>query len=276
MPLVSIVTAAYAPTADYLDATAGSIAALSLPPGWELEWLIQEDGDAPRLASSFAAGLPFARYAATGRQAGTAATRNLALARASGALVQALDQDDLLLPDALRTLIPRFSEHRIHWAIGQADDLLPDGSRRAYPSPIPFGIHTAGVINAWAAEHDGNWPVHCATLLMRTASFRALGGWTGIPYDDELVTFAALSQITDGYYDEAITWLYRHHPKQTHRTAAARELSTTGREIALQRARAIGASGLGFAASAAVGYAVAPPAVRVGPAAKDTTLPQAV
>jgi len=275
MPLISIVTAAYAPTADYLPAAAASIAALDLPPGWELEWVIQEDGDSPQLAD-FADGLPFARYAANGRQFGTAPTRNLALDRVSGVLMQVLDQDDVLLPAALTTLIPRFSEHRIHWAIGQADDLLPDGSLRAYPSPIPFGVHKAGAINAWAAEQDGNWPIHCAALMMRTVSFRALGGWTGIPYDDELATFAALSEMTDGWYDETITWLYRHHPKQTHRTAAAQALSAAGRRVALRRARAVRVTGLTFPAAAAVGFVAQPETVRVGPAAKDTSLPSGV
>jgi hypothetical protein len=85
-------------------------------------------------------------------------------------------------------------------------------------------------VNAWAAEHGGNWPIHCAALMMRTASFRALGGWTGIQYDDELATFAGLSEITDGYYDGALTWLYRHHPQQTHRTPAAQAFSSVAQD----------------------------------------------
>lgn len=274
MPLISIITAAYAPTADYLAETAASIKALDLPPAWDLEWVVQEDGDRPRLGRQLEH-LAFVRYEANGRQSGTAATRNLGLARASGVLMQALDQDDVLLPGALTTLIPRFGEHRIHWAIGQADDLLPDGSRRAYPSPIPFGLHAAGDINAWAADRGGNWPIHCAALMMRTASVRALGGWTGIPYDDELATFAALSAVTDGYYDEALTWLYRHHPKQVHRTAAAQELSAAGRRIALQRAKAAASAGLCFAPGAAIGFAAHDQDVYVGPVDKDTSLPTA-
>jgi glycosyltransferase involved in cell wall biosynthesis len=272
VPLISVITAAYGPTADYLQETAESVAAQDLPDGWSLEWVVQEDGDSPRLGGFFE-GLPFASYGANGRQYGTALTRNLALSRASGVLMQALDQDDVLLPGALTTLIPRFSEHRIHWAIGQADDLLPDGSRRAYPSPIPFGVYAAGDINAWAADRGGNWPIHCAALMMRTASVRALGGWTGIPYDDELATFAALSAVTDGYYDETLTWLYRHHPRQVHRTEAAQELSAAGRRIALQRARAAASSGLCFAPDAAIGFADHHENVHVGPVDKDTSLP---
>src|SRR5260370_1050940 len=97
-----------------------------------------------------------------------------------------------------------------------------------------------------------DWPLRSLTsdsLSMRpTASLRALGGWTGIEYDDGLAPFAGLSETTDGYYDEALTWLYRHHPQQTHRTPAAQAFSTTGRRIALQRARAASAAGLSFSA----------------------------
>lgn len=185
---------------------------------------------------------------------------------------QALDRDDILLPDALTTLIPRFVEHEIHWAIGQADDILPDGTRRPYPSPIPFGLKRAGEINEFAEAEGGNWPIHGAALMLRTATFRALGGWTGIPYDDELATFAALSQVCDGYYDEAITWLYRHHPGQLHRTETSRRLSAACRRIALQRAVAVQATGLSFAPSAASGFDVHERPVQVGEVNKDTSL----
>jgi Glycosyl transferase family 2 len=272
MPRISVITAVYAPTADYLQETADSIAALELPAGWELEWCVQEDGDSPQLAGFFAK-IPFAKYAANGRHYLTALTRNLALSRASGVLMQAIDQDDVLLPGAMTTLIPRFSEHRIHWAIGQADDLMPDGTRRAYPSRIPFGLMKAGQVNAWAAEAGGNWEIHAACLMMRTASVRALGGWTGLPGDDELATFAALSEITDGWYDEALTWLYRHHEKQMHRTAAAQERSDICRHAALQRVRAVAADGLRFGSGAAIGFHTVNGDVQVGPAAKDTSLP---
>ena len=269
MPLISIITAAYAPTSDYLMDTARSIEALTLPVGWELEWIVQEDGEVPRLAEPLEQ-FAFCDYSAINRQLGIPGTRNLALSRARGVLLQALDQDDLLLPGALTTLIPRFDVHAIHWAIGQADDLLPDGSRKAYPSPIPFGLMPAGSINDWAAQQGGNWPIHGAALMMRTASFRALGGWTGIPSDDELATFAALSQMADGYYDEEFTWLYRHHPQQTHRTELAQSLSEIGRRIALQRAAAVAEVSLTLSASSAVGFADRSGSVEVGSNIKDT------
>ncbi|MFG1998303.1 glycosyltransferase family 2 protein [Spirillospora sp. NPDC048911] len=271
MPLISIITACHASSGQFLPETIKSVEALKLPDGWDLEWIVQEDGDTPQLSERFA-GVDCVRFAANGRQLGIASTRNLALSRASGALLQAFDSDDVLLPDAFLTLIPRFEEHRIHWAIGQADDLLPDGTRKPYPSPIPFGLQKAGAINAYAAEQGANWPIHGAALMLRATSFRALGGWSGIPYDDELATFAALSQITDGYYDEAITWLYRHHPKQTHRTEGSRALSAECRRFALQRADLLEASGLRFPPETAIGFENHTKDVHVGPAEKDTSL----
>jgi glycosyltransferase involved in cell wall biosynthesis len=154
MPLVSVITAAYAPLADFLSDTIAGVEAVKLPASWELEWIVQEDGDQPELAERFASA-ELARYSANGRQMGIPATRNLALSRASGVLIQALDQHDIVLPNLLTTLIPRFEEYPIHWAIGQADDLMTDGQRRSFPPLIPFGLMKAGSVNQWAAEHSG-------------------------------------------------------------------------------------------------------------------------
>lgn len=104
---------------------------------------------------------------------------------------------------------------------------------------------------------------------MRTHSLRALGGWTGIPYDDDIVTFATLSEITDGYYEREIIWLYRHHAQQTHRTELSRAHSETGRRVALQRARAARASGLQFGPGAFQSGVDSMADVQVGPALKD-------
>lgn len=245
MPLISILSSVYGPSATYLDETIASVQKLSLPTGWELEWVVQEDGASPSLADRLQA-LDIVDYQANNAQLGIAITRNLALSRVSGGLVQSLDHDDILLPGALTTLVAHFDDPRVQWAIGQADDLLPDGTREIYRSAIPFGLTRAGAMNQWAATHDGNWPIQCAALMIRTNTLRALGGWTGIPYDDDVAMFAALSGITDGYYDEELTWLYRQHPLQLHRTPVSIARSAEGRRIALQRAHAMRASGLLF------------------------------
>jgi glycosyltransferase involved in cell wall biosynthesis len=266
---ISIITAAYAPLAQYFTETIDSVLSQQLPSQWELEWLVQEDGADPRLAD-VVTGLPGVSYSANGAQAGIAMTRNLALTRATGDLVQVLDHDDILLPGALARLIPRFDDPSIHWVVGQADDLMPDGTRKPYQSALPFGVIEAGAVNTWAIEHGGNWPIHCAGLLLRTQLVRAFGGWGAVPVDDDVMMFSALSECAAGYNDPAITWLYRIHDQQTSRSGTWRERSADGRRIALQRVHAIRAAGITITKDVSSAEATGP--VQVGPAAKESAL----
>ncbi|GAA2579536.1 glycosyltransferase family 2 protein [Winogradskya consettensis] len=243
MPTVSIITAAYAPSAEFLPETIASVAAQKMPAGWDIEWVVQEDGAEPFLAEMFA-GVSNVSYAANGRQLGIAGTRNLALERASGGLLRVLDSDDLLLPNALESLIPHFLGGSTQWAVGQADDLMTDGSRVSWDPLIPTGPVPAGAVNNYAIEHGGNWPIHCAGLMLRTDMVRALGGWAGTPNDEDIILFSALSEICDGYNDPSVTWLYRQHAGQVTRTASWRAQSAVGRHIALQRVNAVRTLGL--------------------------------
>lgn len=239
MPLISVLTPVHRAGAGYLDETLASVRSQVLPSGWELEWVVQEDGPASEIVDRLS-GADEVRYAANGAKFGAAATRNLALSRVRGALTQNLDADDLLLPGAVAALIAAFHSHSgVHWGVGQADDLLPDGSRASFPPDLPLGVVGAGVVNAWAAAHGGNWPIHCAGAMYRTASLRAVGGWAGAPADEDVIMFAALSEITDGWFDPSLTWLYRQHRGQTIRSEQQRRWSDTGRRMALQRARAV-------------------------------------
>jgi glycosyltransferase involved in cell wall biosynthesis len=238
MPTLSILTALYAPTATYLDPTIEGVIAQTLPAGWDLEWVVQEDGTDSGLSAKFDAA-PFVRYEANGRHMGLAYTRNLALSRAAGSVVQVLDQDDILLPGAMARMVEHFADPRVHWAIGQADDLMPDGQRVSWDSALPFGFLAPGAVNDHAIDHGGNWPVHCAGLTMRTSTLRAVGGWLGVPIDDDVAMFAALSEVSGGYNEEAVTWLYRHHAQQTHKSDEWVARSAEGRRIAVQRVTAL-------------------------------------
>ncbi|MBF6411446.1 MULTISPECIES: glycosyltransferase family 2 protein [Nocardia] len=243
--LISVLTAVHQPSAAYLPETLASIAAQELPSGWELEWVLQEDGPASWIAD-LADGHDWVRYSANGEKLGIASTRNLALNRVRGSLVQVLDSDDLLLPSALATLIPHFADPSIHWALGQADDLLPDGTRKSFPpyEGLPFGRVPAGAVNTWAINTGGSWPVHCAGLMLRSTTVRAMGGWGGVPTNDDLVMLAGVSGVADGYFDDAVTWLYRQHEAQTVRGARHRTWGDDTRRMALQRAVAVRNSGL--------------------------------
>lgn len=236
--VLSVITAAYAPIADHFIDTSLSVAGQQAPAGWELEWIVQEDGESPRLRGIVDA-VPIARYAANNARLGIAVTRNLALSRARGEVVQILDHDDVLLPLALAQMAAHFDDDTIHWAIGQADDLHPDRSRHKYTSTLPFGRIRAGVPGTWAIANSGQWPIHCAGLLMRVDALRVVGGWAGLAVDDDVAMFSAISECGDGINDPRTTWLYRKHQRQTHRSAAWLARGSEGRHVALQRIKAI-------------------------------------
>lgn len=269
MPKISVLTATHAAGAGFILETAASIHGQVLPHGWDIEWVVQEDGASPGLSEAFSDmdGLTV-RYEASGVQLGPGATRNLALSRVTGDLIQVLDHDDLLLPGALASLIPKFEEHPILWAVSAADDLLEDGVRKSWDSALPFGIVPRGVVNDWAAEHGGNWPVHCAGLMMRTDAVRALGGWSTTPVDEDIILFSAVSEMGDGWNGAEITWLYRQHPGQTTRASTWSDLTSAGRRIALQRARAIRNTELALDLDATARWGHSSTEVTVGPGIK--------
>jgi hypothetical protein len=205
-----LITAVRDPAPGFLREAAESVAQQVLPPGWELEWLVQEDGEQPAAAGD----CPGARYEANGAQLGTATTRNLALSRARGELTAVLDGDDLLLPGGLAKLVQAFADHPgIGWAVGQADDLI-DGVRVPFTLRYPCGPVPAGLIGK-LYEETGLCQVACAGLVMPTGIVRAFGGWAAIPRAQDVGLFIAVSEIYDGYQEPAVTWAYRHHPGQT-------------------------------------------------------------
>lgn len=213
MPLVSVLTAALADRAPLLPATGDSLAAQALPSGWELEWIVEEDGPEPALGS-VVAGFPVASHRALGVGMGVAATRNLALSRARGDLVHVLDSDDLVAPNGLATVIAAFERNPdIGWVAGQADNLMPDGSRVSFEPISPTGRVEAGAVNDYVLEH-GRGPFHPAGLTLRTDLARAVGGWAALPRAEDMALVVAAAEVAAGYHTPEVTWLYRQHPGQ--------------------------------------------------------------
>lgn len=210
MPLISVITAAHKPVVQYMREATLSVANQCLPSGWDLEWLVQEDGETLSVEHL----CDGARYEANGARLGPSVTRNLALSRARGALVAVLDYDDVLLPAGLAILIGAFAEHPgIGWAVGQADDLV-EGRRVPFDLRYPCGIVPAGVVGA-LYEETGLCQVACAGLVAPTDIVRAFGGWGAIPRGGDVALLIALSEVYDGYQERAVTWLHRIHAGQT-------------------------------------------------------------
>lgn len=129
---------------------------------------------------------------------------------------------------------------------------------------LPYGRVSAGVVNRWAEENVGNWPIHCAGLFVRTAAVRAIGGWAGILNDHDIVMVAGLSETADGYNESSTTWLYRQHASQVTKSDGRRRWSESARRIALQRAASVRAGGLRFDTERATDAVLDPNAIEVG------------
>lgn len=215
MPLLSIITAGYAPKGAYFGETVASILAQELSAGWEFEWVVQEDGYSPSL-DDLAHQVPQARYQANHEPLGIAATRNLALSRARGELIRVLDHDDVLLPGGLGQPLPLFATRPgLYWILSKADEIDFDGTRRYCLPPRWTGEVPPGRMGV-ITDSVGGWSVYCAGMTARTDVVRALGGWMAAPRSEDVGLLTALAEVCSGYIDPNVSWLYRRHPAQTH------------------------------------------------------------
>ncbi len=213
MPLISVLTAAHGDRADFLVEAGESLAAQVLPAGWEMEWVVQEDGEKPQLADAVTA-FGFARHEAHGAALGAAATRNLALARVGGELLHVLDSDDLVVPNGLAVSIEAFRTRPwLHWVCGQADDLMPDGTRVPVSAMLPPGLIEPGMVSDHLTAYELP-PIHPAGMTMRTLLTRAVGGWAGIPRNEDNSLLIAVTELSFGYLLPEVTWLHRKHEGQ--------------------------------------------------------------
>jgi glycosyltransferase involved in cell wall biosynthesis len=227
MPVISVVTPAYNPVAEYLDAAYESVIGQELPDGWSLEWLVQEDGAEGRRASDILPADPLIQLAG-GRRGGVSVTRNLALARSTGQLVKNLDADDVLTPGVLaRDIGALDSNPDVHWATSAALDLLADGSTVAFEGDPPAGrIERGDVVRHWR-DHDYLLPVHPATLCIRRSLAVALGGWMAIPASEDSGLLIAASVVSVGYFHREPGLRHRKWPGQA--TASAEHTEPTER-----------------------------------------------
>lgn len=236
MPLLSVITAGYAPQAGYLKETVLGLLEQELPPGWEFEWVFQEDGGTPSLGE-LVDDVPGARYAANHKQLGIAGTRNLALSRARGELIRVLDHDDVLLPGALAAPLRWLEDPGdpgVQWVLTASDEIGFGGERHAAEPVSWSGRVPRGSLGA-LTDSAGRWSVYCAGLTARIDVVRALGGWMAVPRSEDVGLLTVLAELTDGYIDPEVRWLYRRHPVQTHLTEDWQARAAQGAELVAQR-----------------------------------------
>lgn len=241
MPLLSLITPVHRDRGHHLDETAASIAAQSLPSGWEVEWLVQEDGFEPRLREHVEA-LDFpAAHHAVGRQMGPATQRSVALHRASGDLVTCIDEDDIYLPDALRWLLTTSVATGAAWVgsgFQRFDDtgllgdpvmpLLPDG-------PVEPGT----VVDHWRA-HDV-FPVLATQVIYRRQALIEVGGWPTVPRSEDAALLALVSTLHTGYALHHATLLYRQHAGQNTKQSWADAIKPLAKDMTLAYVDALAA-----------------------------------
>jgi hypothetical protein len=217
--VVSIITPVYRPSPEHLWDAYRSIASQKMPPGWEWEWIVQED-DEPDTVSSLLPDDPRI-ISGAGRHGGPGVARTIALGRARGGLVKVLDGDDMLTDGALERdigTLARFPD--IGWTTSRVVDLLADGSTAGFEHDPPDGrIPRGAVLQHWRS-HDYRAQVHPATLCLRRELLLALGGWMALPASEDTGLLLCLDAVTDGYFMATAGLVYRKWPGQaTNQTA---------------------------------------------------------
>ncbi|MEU0875744.1 glycosyltransferase [Nocardia brasiliensis] len=212
--LISVITPVYNPDPVHLKSACDSVISQELPPGWSLEWVLQEDGSTG-VAGDLLRGVDDRIRVSTGRRGGVALTRNLALANSSGELVKNLDADDILTPGVLARDIDTLSYHdEIGWTTSRLLDLLPDGTTVGFDNDPPHGkLAPDSVLEHWRS-HNFRLPVHPTTICIRRRLVIALGGWMGVPGSDDTGMLIAASILSTGFFNREVGLLYRKWPGQ--------------------------------------------------------------
>lgn len=238
--LVSVITPVHGPAAPYLREAHDSLAAQELPPGWDWEWIVQEDGENGEAAPHVPEGSRISFGQGRRGRAGTA--RTLALARARGELVKVLDADDVLTPGALsRDIHALTGQDGVAWTTSRALDLLADGSTVGFEGDPAPGPIARGAVLEWWRTHDHRAQVHPATLCARRDLVTALGGWMALPSSEDTGLLMALNAVSTGWFTEECGLLYRKWPGQsTAQSGHHREAERRARmEVIEERAEAL-------------------------------------
>jgi glycosyltransferase involved in cell wall biosynthesis len=213
MPLISILTPTQAHNADHITALWDSLVCQELPPGWEWEWLVQEDGPEPAVRDRLP-GDPRIRYDALGVQLGGAATRNTALARAGGELVAGMDHDDLYEPGGLAALVePLAADPVPAWSCARMRWQNPDGTTWVKPDVYPPGRVEPGAIADTFVRSD-DFPFPASIVAYRRLHLVAHGGWPAVARSADAVLLAAFSTRWPGIWVDEVVATYRRWPAQ--------------------------------------------------------------
>jgi glycosyltransferase involved in cell wall biosynthesis len=242
---ISVITPVHAPSLPHLADAYASLVSQELPPAWDWQWVVQEDGQVGILDGR----LPDdARISVgQGRAGGPGVARTLGLARADGDLVKVLDADDLLTPGALSRDVAVLTQYDdIGWTTSRVLDLLDDGSTAGFEGDPPHGrIKRGNVLKYWR-EHNHRASVHPATLCIRRDLLLALGGWMALPASEDTGLLISANVVSDGYFNVTPGLLYRKWTGQATKQVAHAEPVERAARMRLIEGRATALASLGF------------------------------
>ncbi len=175
-PVLSILTAAYPPTAEHLVDTAksvGRLQRLARTAGEQVEWIVVVDGpgDVPPLAE-----YADVRIIHAPMRGGTSAARNYALAHSTGKWIMPLDHDDLVDGAGMMQALHDAKSVPHGWFVGQTVNV--DGSRDVKRKHNPGAVWPPRRL-----EETWQCPLqfHPNIIVARRELALSVGGWPAIP-----------------------------------------------------------------------------------------------
>ncbi len=215
LPTVSIITATYPSKGreHLISELAESIFSQHGIDTRLIEWVLQEDGEEQSCKHRLDAAMlndPRVRVEYNGAKIGAAATRNVALTRARGRIILVADDDDVLLPHAVSTLLEGFSHEGVGW-VGAGVE-----SWEGHPfvaQNLAGVVEPHGISLAWG--HPTNvFPMVHTACAYRIEVLRAIGGWAALPQAEDMSMLVAASAHARGYVAPVPVYRYRTHAGQ--------------------------------------------------------------
>jgi hypothetical protein len=164
----------------------------------------------------------------TDRPYGTAVARNYALQHVDEDYVTTVDDDDLLVEGGIEARVDALlSDRTIGWSAGTMRWLRAAGHEEKLSQLSGVGAKEPG--DVWRSWSDPQGPhaLFPTTLMIRTELLRAVGGWQGIPYGEDLGMMMAVTSVARGLVLDQDVYICREH---AHQTTTTNELKAVERQ----------------------------------------------
>lgn len=201
-------------TRELLTETAESVERQTLPKGWNMEWIIMEDGKEPVLENF---DWPeSASYYKVEKQVGEPSARTLALSASLGDVVLAFDADDTLPDQALDRICSAYDEYpTARWVAGQESTPRHSTPWINKDNPADFisnGLCEPGVIYPFWKRTD-QFPVTFQCSYKADTLWK-YGGYPAMPYAGDINLLFAVSSVEPGVVLHDTLLNYRRWPGQ--------------------------------------------------------------